>query len=171
MIYFQALYIVLCIVLCISLIPSIILILYKRRLYVAKREKDFEIFLENRCGCHNCNKDDAFKLSYLCNKIKGCEYMVIKNDKEKKDFIIYIKNKNKHLTFLETISMYGMLLDYKYVKLCKKYDLKIKTIKEDISYNSLDIINKHKKQEEYRNNKFLENEIINKLFRTNYKNK
>jgi hypothetical protein len=162
MIYFQALYIALYIVLCISLTPSIFLILYKLRLSVLKRRKDFEIFLENRCGCHNCNKDDEFKLSYLCNKIKKCEYMVIKNDKEKKDFIIYIKNKNKHLTFLETISMYEMLLDYKYIRLCKKYDLKKKAITPEISYN---IINKEKDREEYRNNKLLKNEIINKLFR------
>jgi len=162
MIYFQALYIALYIVLCISLTPSIFLILYKLRLSVLKRRKDFEIFLENRCGCHNCNKDDAFKLSYLCNKIKKCEYIVIKNDKEKKDFIIYIKNKNKHLTFLETISMYEMLLDYKYIRLCKKYDLKKKAITPEISYN---IINKEKDREEYRNNKLLKNEIINKLFR------
>jgi hypothetical protein len=162
MIYFQALYIALYIVLCISLIPSIFIILYKLRLSVLKRRKDFEIFLENRCGCHKCNKDDEFKLSYLCNKIKKCEYMVIKNDKEKKDFIIYIKNKNKHLTFLETISMYEMLLDYKYIRLCKKYDLKKKAITPEISYN---IINKEKDREEYRNNKLLKNEIINKLFR------
>jgi len=140
--------------------------LYKLRLSVVKREKDFEIFLENRCGCYKCNKDEEFKLSYLCNKIKGCEYMIIKNDKEKKDFIIYIKNKNKHLTFLQTISMYGMLLDYKYIKLCKKYDLKIKAIKADISYNILNIINKEKKQQEYCNNKLLENKKINKLFKT-----
>lgn len=162
MIYFQALYIALYIVLCISLTPSIFLILYKLRLSVLKRRKDFEIFLENRCGCHNCNKDDEFKLSYLCNKIKKCEYIVIKNDKEKKDFIIYIKNKNKHLTFLETISMYEMLLDYKYIRLCKKNDLKKKAITPEISYN---IINKEKDREEYRNNKLLKNEIINKLFR------
>jgi hypothetical protein len=88
--------------------------------------------------------------------------MVIKNDKEKKDFIIYIKNKNKHLTFLETISMYEMLLDYKYIRLCKKYDLKKKAITPEISYN---IINKEKDREEYLNNKLLKNEIINKLFR------
>ena len=154
MIYFEELWVELCII----LIPALFIILYKRRLSIAEREKDFNIFLENRCGCYKCNKDDEFKLLYLCNKIKGYEYIVTINDKEKEDFIIYIKNKYEYLTFLQTISMYKKLLDYKYVKLCKKYDFKIKVMKSRIGYNVRDVENKS-------NNKLLKNNKIDKLFR------
>jgi len=154
MIYFEELWVGLCII----LIPALFIILYKRRLSIAEREKYFNIFLENRCGCYKCNKDDEFKLLYLCNKIKGYGYIVTINDKEKEDFIIYIKNKYEYLTFLQTISMYKKLLDYKYVKLCKKYDFKIKVMKSRIGYNARDVENKS-------NNKLLKNNKIDKLFR------
>ena len=150
--------------LCSLLITSyIFLILYKRRLSSRDREKTFDVFLENRCGCHICNKDDEFKISYLCNKIMGDKYVVMENYDEKEDFIIYIKEKNVNLTFLQIISMYEIMLDYKYLKLCKIYDLNIKATKKNI----INIINKNKKREEYHNYKLLKNNKISKLFKIN----
>jgi len=148
--------------LCSVLITSyIFLTLYKRRLSLRDREKTFDIFLENRCGCHECNKDDEFKISYLCNKIMGDKYVVMENYDEKEDFIIYIKEKNVNLTFLQIISMYEIMLDYKYLKLYKIYDLNVKATKKNI----INIINKNKKREEYHNYKLLKNNKINKLFK------
>jgi len=138
----------------------IFLTLYKIRLSLRDREKTFDIFLENRCGCHICNKDDEFKISYLCNMIMGDEYVVMKNYEEKEDFIIYIKENNVNLTLLQILSMYEIMLDYKYLKLCKTYDLNVKATKKNI----INIINKNKKREEYHNYKLLKNNKINKLF-------